>query len=135
MSLSSLWRGVIPKGFELVAGDKRSAITGAQTIERHPERMPAAVCLASLRGCEFLAPDAILDNSNGKNSQPLRDEVVRKPSEIRLRSKSNLAGIISISEQTKQRPEPFRFRPLFYMSHEPRAERKQFNQLLNPPTI
>ena len=54
MSLSSLWRGVIPKGFELVAGDKRSAITGAPVIETHPERMPAVLCLASPSGCEGL---------------------------------------------------------------------------------
>ena len=31
----------IPEGFQDVAGDKRSAITGAQGFESHPERMPA----------------------------------------------------------------------------------------------
>ena len=34
---------------QLVAGDKQSAITGTQVLETHPETMPAAVCLASLR--------------------------------------------------------------------------------------
>ena len=55
MSLSSLWRGVIPKGFELVAGDKRSAITGVQITVTHPEGMPAPVCLASLRDAMIVA--------------------------------------------------------------------------------
>ena len=34
---------------QLVAGDKQSVITGTQVLETHPETMPAAVCLTSLR--------------------------------------------------------------------------------------
>ena len=46
--------GFLPQGVQLVAGDKRSAITGAPVIETHPERMPAVLCLASPLGCEGL---------------------------------------------------------------------------------
>ena len=44
---------LLPQGVQLVAGDKRSAITGAQIIKTHPERMPAAICLASLQDAKI----------------------------------------------------------------------------------
>ena len=46
--------GFPPKGMQLVAGDKQSAITGTQVLETHPETMPAAVCLTSPSGCDDL---------------------------------------------------------------------------------
>ncbi len=56
----------IPEGFQLVAGDKRSAITGVLCIESHPERMSAQFRLASRWdaeiGCRLPVVFASLDH-------------------------------------------------------------------------